>query len=322
MTELHNLLQELWELVEPLQPEERYAVLSEALGFRPAAAFEPEGEVGMARALLSTAWERLVREPIPFQLIGKLISSVRGANLRAQLWIATESVSAAAFSETTTAFILLVHEATAIDRFRQRELFGCEAAGNECRQNGARPRGVVVNNLDTLVKAGQRFRTIYVDPPWPYENEAARGAAANHYPVMALEDIRREPVPELAEKNSHLHLWATNGFLREALDLIDAWGFKYKSCFVWVKPELGCGNYWRVSHEFLLLGVRGRLPFRDRAQQSWLAASRLEHSRKPGRIRLLIEAVSPGPYLELFGRAAIPDSDWTVFGNQVERRLF
>ena len=101
-----------------------------------------------------------------------------------------------------------------------------------------------------------------------------------------------------------------------------AWGFRYKSCLVWVKPQLGMGNYWRVSHEYLLLGVRGNLPFRDRTCPSWLLARRTVHSRKPFAFRRLIERVSPGPYLELYGREEQPDSGWTVYGNQVERRLF
>jgi N6-adenosine-specific RNA methylase IME4 len=82
------------------------------------------------------------------------------------------------------------------------------------------------------------------------------------------------------------------------------------------------GNYWRVSHEFLLLGVRGKLRFRDRTMRSWLQCRRRIHSRKPEAIRLLIERVSPGPYLELFGRVEVREPGWTVFGNEVERRLF
>ena len=82
------------------------------------------------------------------------------------------------------------------------------------------------------------------------------------------------------------------------------------------------GNYWRVSHEFLLLGVRGSLPFEDRTLRSWILERRTSHSRKPYRARQLIEQVSPGPYLELYGREELPDSQWTVYGNQVERRLF
>jgi N6-adenosine-specific RNA methylase IME4 len=139
---------------------------------------------------------------------------------------------------------------------------------------------------------------------------------------MSVEQICREPVRELVEEDAHLHLWTTNGFLREAFGVIDAWGFEFKSCLVWVKDEIGMGNYWRVSHEFLLLGVRGSLTFRDRAIASWIQAHRTVHSRKPGIIRALIERVSPGPYLELYGREQLPDSAWTVYGNQVEKRLF
>jgi hypothetical protein len=76
--------------------------------------------------------------------------------------------------------------------------------------------GQTVLSLHPLLDSGQKFPTIYADPPWPYDNEASRGAAPNHYPVMSLEDICREPVQQLAEENAHLHLWTTNGFLREA----------------------------------------------------------------------------------------------------------
>jgi len=139
---------------------------------------------------------------------------------------------------------------------------------------------------------------------------------------MALNDICAEPVAELAEENAHLHLWTTNAFLQDAFKVMDAWGFTFKSSLVWVKDQIGMGNYWRVSHEFLLLGVRGKLTFRDRAQQSWLQAHRTVHSRKPGIVRAMVEKVSPGPYLELFGRERLCDSRWTVYGNRVEWRLF
>jgi N6-adenosine-specific RNA methylase IME4 len=139
---------------------------------------------------------------------------------------------------------------------------------------------------------------------------------------MTLEAIRSEPIKQLAADNAHLHLWTTNAFLRESFDVIRAWGFRYKSCLVWIKPQLGMGNYWRVNHEFLLLGVRGSLPFRDRTCRSWTLARRTIHSRKPFAFRALIERVSPGPYLELYGREEQPNTEWTVYGNQVERRLF
>ncbi len=179
----------------------------------------------------------------------------------------------------------------------------------------------IVSSLQELVELGLKFSTIYADPPWRYENTAARGAAAKHYSTMSIEELCELPVAKLAEPNAHLHLWTTNGLLPETFRVMEAWGFTYKSCFVWVKPQLGMGNYWRVSHEFLLFGIRGKLPFRDHAQPSWLQARRRKHSVKPYRVRELVERVSPGPYLELFGREEIPYSEWTVFGNEVERRL-
>lgn len=185
---------------------------------------------------------------------------------------------------------------------------------------GRRPG--IVRSLTEVIALGHRFSTVYADPPWQYSNSSSRGAAVNHYSTMTVADICNEPVAQLVTDIAHLHLWTTNAFLREAFDVIDAWGFTYKSCLIWIKPQLGMGNYWRVSHEFLLLGTRGAMPFLDRSCRSWVLERRTVHSRKPYRVRELIEQVSPGPYLELYGREEIPQSQWTVYGNQVERRLF
>ncbi len=128
--------------------------------------------------------------------------------------------------------------------------------------------------------------------------------------------IQRKEVPRRFASSSGPRI--TNG----KLEGFCRFGFTYKSCLVWIKPQLGMGNYWRVSHEYLLLGVRGNLPFSDNTCRSWLSARRTTHSRKPFAFRALIEQVSPGPYLELYGREEQPNSPWTVYGNQVERRLF
>jgi N6-adenosine-specific RNA methylase IME4 len=174
-----------------------------------------------------------------------------------------------------------------------------------------------VTSLQTLLQAGKRFSTIYADPPWPYTNQATRAATSNHYPSMTLEEICNEPVAKLCEENAHLHLWTTNAFLWDAFEVMDAWEFEYKSCFVWVKPQIGIGNYWRVSHEFLLFGIRGKLPFYDKGQRSWIEIERTEHSRKPAIVRSLIEKVSPGPYLEMYSRQAPENPAWTVYGDQI-----
>jgi N6-adenosine-specific RNA methylase IME4 len=192
--------------------------------------------------------------------------------------------------------------------------------GNPSGSSEAAPN--IATDLHQLAASGHRFGTVYADPPWQYSNTAARGAAENHYRTMTLREICSEPVSSLLTENAHLHLWTTNAFLRESFQVIRAWGFKYKSCLVWVKPQLGMGNYWRVSHEFLLFGVRGSLPFQDKTIRSWQLAQRTVHSRKPFLFRHLIEQVSPGPYLELYGREEHPNTGWTIYGNQVERKLF
>jgi N6-adenosine-specific RNA methylase IME4 len=177
-----------------------------------------------------------------------------------------------------------------------------------------------VSDLQALIEAGKKFGTIYADPHWPYSNQATRASTDNHYSTMTLEIIAALPIPQLTAEQAHLHLWTTNAFLFDSKALMEAWGFTYKSCFVWCKPQMGIGNYWRVSHEFLLLGVKGSLVFADHGQMSWLAHDRIGHSRKPEQVRRIIEKVSPGPYLELFGRRTT--DNWTVWGNEIERTIF
>lgn len=160
-----------------------------------------------------------------------------------------------------------------------------------------------------------RFACIYADPPWQYGNQATRNRTDGKYDTMGLEDIVAMPVKALAATNAHLHLWTTNAFLFEARRVMEAWGFTYKSCFVWVKPQMGMGNYWRVSHEFLLFGMRGSCPFMAKNEKSWISLPRGEHSAKPHEIRKLIERVSPGPRIELFARER--HVGWSAFGNQV-----
>ena len=187
-------------------------------------------------------------------------------------------------------------------------------------KSGAPTDGRSVITLDQLVGEGQRFGSVYADPPWRYENRASRGAAENHYDTMSVDAIASLPVAKLVAEQAHLHLWTTNAFLFEAIKVIEAWGFSYKSCLIWIKPQFGNGNYWRLSHEFLLLGVRGSLTFSDNAQQSWLVAERTKHSAKPRVFRRLIESVSPGPRLELFARNQA--EGWTTWGNEIQPDLF
>lgn len=178
-----------------------------------------------------------------------------------------------------------------------------------------------LSDLHAAVTAGRKYGTIYADPPWQYDNQSTRAATGNHYSGMTVEEICALPVSDLAAEDAHLHLWTTNAFLFDCPKIFVAWGFEFKSSFVWVKPQMGIGNYWRNSHEILLTAVRGDAKrFNDHSMMSWLEASRSAHSAKPEQIRTFIERASPGPYLELFARRQA--EGWSAWGNQIEKNLF
>jgi N6-adenosine-specific RNA methylase IME4 len=159
------------------------------------------------------------------------------------------------------------------------------------------------------------FRVVVADPPWQYGNRATRGAAEDHYATMAVDELCNLEVPERLADDAHLYLWTTNGFLREAFDVMDAWGFAYKTCLTWVKPQMGMGNYFRSSTEHVLFGVCGSLRTMDRALVNWFNAPRTKHSAKPEAFYDLVEKASPGPYLEMFARRQ--RLGWSVWGNEV-----
>lgn len=158
------------------------------------------------------------------------------------------------------------------------------------------------------------YRTIVADPPWRYGNTATRGSAENHYPTMSMDELLALDVPAVSAADAHLYLWVTNGFLREGFDLIAAWGFTYKACLTWVKPQMGLGNYFRGATEHVLFGVRGRLPTNTRAAVNWFQAPRGRHSAKPEAFYDLVEDASPGPYLEMFARRQ--RLGWSTWGNE------
>jgi N6-adenosine-specific RNA methylase IME4 len=178
-----------------------------------------------------------------------------------------------------------------------------------------------VADLAAAARGRTRFATIYADPPWKYVNQSSRAAADDHYGTMTVEEICALPVDALAADAALLWLWTTNGFLVEALTrVVPAWGFEFKSVLVWCKPQLGTGNYVRVSHEFLLIAARGGLRPDGKNQTSWLVADRDRHSAKPAAFRDIIERISPGPRIELFARQTRPG--WTVWGNEITREEF
>jgi N6-adenosine-specific RNA methylase IME4 len=175
-------------------------------------------------------------------------------------------------------------------------------------------------DLHRLIEMGAKFGTIYADPPWLYDNQGTRAATGNHYGGLTVDELCALPVKALAADSAHLHLWTTNAFLFECPRIFAAWGFEFRSSFVWCKPEMGIGNYWRNSHEFLLTAIRGDAKsFADKSLMSWLECSRGRHSAKPEQVRGFIEKASPGPRIEMFARS--PADGWAVWGNQIERGL-
>lgn len=177
-------------------------------------------------------------------------------------------------------------------------------------------------DLFDLANRGQKFGTVYADPPWLYHNKASEGAACNHYEGMTVRELMRLPVKWLAAETAHLHLWTTNAFLFDCKDIMEAWGFEYKGMLIWIKDRIGMGNYWRVTHELLLLGTRGpKCAFKIKNIPSWIKIHKGRHSAKPTTIRRMLEKVSPSPRLELFARPPICKG-WVPWGNEIRRADF
>jgi N6-adenosine-specific RNA methylase IME4 len=173
-----------------------------------------------------------------------------------------------------------------------------------------------------------RFGTILVDPPWQFVNCTGKIAPEHRrltrYDTMKLHEILALPVERLAKSTAHLYLWCPNALLPDGLEVMRAWGFNYKSNIVWHKVRKdggsdgrGVGFYFRNVTEVILFGVRGKnartLP-PARRQVNLLASRKREHSRKPDEQYDLIEACSPGPFVELFARGT--RRGWTTWGKQ------
>jgi len=165
---------------------------------------------------------------------------------------------------------------------------------------------------------GKRYPVIYADPPWRYDYaETESRAIENQYPTMPLDDICALPVSDLATDDAVLFLWATSPKLTEALRVVESWGFTYRTCAVWAKPQIGMGYYFRQQHELLLVATRGSLPAPPPSARpgSVITADRTKHSAKPADFAAVIEAMYPTlPKVELFCRS--PRDGWDVWGNQ------
>lgn len=170
----------------------------------------------------------------------------------------------------------------------------------------------------------KKYGVIYADPPWRYSAWRGQGAAEKHYPTMVLEDIMALPVGELADRDCALFLWATLPMLKEALQVIESWGFRYKTtAFVWIKlNRKGSGIFWgmgywtRANAELCLLATKGQPKRRAKNVHQVIISHVEEHSKKPEEARRRIEALMGDvPKIELFARRTSPG--WDVWGNEV-----
>ena len=182
------------------------------------------------------------------------------------------------------------------------------------------------------LEIGTYYGAIMADPPWPERGggKIKRGAD-RHYKLMTIRQIQALTIPALPD--AHLYLWATNNYLKAAIETMEVWGFRHVSAITWVKGEVneegevkpgrvGLGQYFRGLTEHCLFGVRGKVPYKldpitgKRMQgKTVIVAPRGRHSEKPEEIYSMIERVSFGPFLEMFARTVRPG--WDAWGDQV-----
>ncbi len=162
------------------------------------------------------------------------------------------------------------------------------------------------------------FEVIYADPPWKLGNPDGPHAPENHYPTLTLDELKALKPP--AAEQALLYLWAVNCLLPDALELMAAWGFTYKTNLVWIKPSIGLGRWTRNRHELLLLGRKGNYPCPDPEDlpDSAIEALRGGHSEKPDCVYALIEKAHPtASKLEMFARGPARRG-WVVWGNEAD----
>jgi N6-adenosine-specific RNA methylase IME4 len=180
-----------------------------------------------------------------------------------------------------------------------------------------------------IFSTDKKYNIIYADPAWSYRDKRDKhkrmcGGAAAHYPTMTIEEIKNLPVKEISDDNAILFLWVTFPNLQEGLDVIKAWGFKYKTLgFSWIKtnkkdgkPFFGIGWYTKSNCECCLIGVKGKPTKASNSVSSVVISPREEHSKKPAEVRnKIVEFSGNVPRIELFARQHA--EGWDCWGNEV-----
>jgi len=175
-------------------------------------------------------------------------------------------------------------------------------------------------------KYSKKYKIILADPPWHYKDQGCQGTMKNHYHGIKIEDLKKIPVKSIADKDCVLFMWATYPFLREALELIESWGFVYKTiAFVWIKRNrtgngyfFGLGRWTRGNAEPCLLATIGK-PRRIHNNISQLIFDPItKHSRKPEEVNYkIVELLGDIPRIELFARRKI--NGWDAIGYDFDR---
>lgn len=175
---------------------------------------------------------------------------------------------------------------------------------------------------------GHKFSTVLADPPWQFQNRTGKMAPEHkrlaRYLTLSLQEIKDIPVEAVVEDTAHLYLWVPNALLAEGLQVLECWGFTYKTNMIWYKvrkdggpDRRGVGFYFRNVTEMILVGVRGknaRTLKPGRTQPNIIVSQKREHSRKPDEQYGIIESCSWGPFLEMFARGQ--RDGWFCWGNQ------
>lgn len=172
-----------------------------------------------------------------------------------------------------------------------------------------------------------KYSILYADPPWDYDGKTQHTngefkegkSAVDHYPTMKLDALMKLPIQEVCDKNALLFMWTSSPHLPQAIELMRAWGFEYKTiAFIWDKQKLNPGYYTISQCEICIVGKRGTIPKPRGATniRQFFSAPREAHSKKPDEIRNRIVQMFPTQKkLELFARQKA--DGWDVFGNQV-----
>jgi site-specific DNA-methyltransferase (adenine-specific) len=187
--------------------------------------------------------------------------------------------------------------------------------------------------MTTFTLPDKKYNIIYADPPWSYRDKRDKhtrlcGGASVHYKTMDIGDIKRLPIAHIADENCMLFLWATFPNLSEALEVIKAWGFKYKTLgFSWIKtnpkngkPFFGIGYYTKSNCEVCLIGVKGKPIKKSNSISSVIISPREKHSKKPDVVRdKIVELCGDVPRIELFARER--KDGWDAFGNEIDETI-